>query len=147
MLLTKRAHQNIIFRIFECSNKSSHNSSCHFWNYKVRVIQILHHCSVSWKRTPLYFCSSNLVYFGQKEPIEKKFSDFWVVGLKFLRPYLKPQVSFLKKFASLFNVMRGNSSLLFLAETLYGLDKRNPSKCEISDFWLLMWNFTKFVLW
>ena len=26
--------------------------------------------------TPLYFCSSNLIYFGQKERIEKKFSDF-----------------------------------------------------------------------
>ena len=35
-------------------------------------IQILHHCSVSWKITPLYFCSSNLVYFGLKEPIKIK---------------------------------------------------------------------------
>ena len=43
-------------------------------------ILILHHCSVSWNITPLYFCSSNLIYFGQNEPIEKTFSDFWVVG-------------------------------------------------------------------
>ena len=60
-------------------------------------IQNLHHCSVLWKITPLYFCNSNLVYFGQKEPIEKKISNFWVVRwkfIKFLMSYLKPQVSF-----------------------------------------------------
>ena len=79
-------------------------------------IQILHHCSMSWKITSLYFYSSNLVYFGQKEPIENKFSDFWVVGwkfTKFLRSYLKPQVSFYLNFASLLSVMRNNSSVLF----------------------------------
>ena len=60
------------------------------------LIQLLYHCSVSWKVTPLYFCSSNLVYFGQEEPITKKFSDFWVVGwtiTNFLKTCLKPQVS------------------------------------------------------
>ena len=79
-------------------------------------IQILHHCPVSWKITPLYFCSSNLVYFGQKEPIENKFSDLWVVAwkfTKFLMTYLKSQVSFSLNFASFFSVMRDNSSVLF----------------------------------
>ena len=79
-------------------------------------IQILHHCLVSWKITPLYFCSSNLVYFGQKEPIENKFSDLWVVAwkfTKFLMTYLKSQVSFSLNFASFFSVMRDNSSALF----------------------------------
>ena len=33
----KRAHQSTIFQIFKCSNESSPNSSCHFWNRKVRV--------------------------------------------------------------------------------------------------------------
>ena len=58
-------------------------------------IQILHHCSMSWKIMPLYFFSSNLISFGQKEPIEVKFSNFWVVGwkfAKFLMSYLKPEV-------------------------------------------------------
>ena len=80
------------------------------------IIQILHHCSLPWEITPLYFCSSNLVYFGQKEPIEKKSSDFWVVGwkfIKFLMSYLKPQVSFSLNFASLFSVMRDNFSVFF----------------------------------
>ena len=81
-------------------------------------IQIWHHCSVSWKITPLYFCSSNLAYFGQKEPIEKKVSDFWVVWwkpTKFLMLYLKLKVSFSLNFASLFSVMRDNYSALFFS--------------------------------
>ena len=45
-------------------------------------IQILHRCSVSWKITSLYFCWSNLVYFKQKEPIEKKLLDIRVAEWK-----------------------------------------------------------------
>ena len=66
-------------------------------------IQILHHCSVSWKIVPLYIFSSNLKYFGQKRPTEVKFSDFWLIGWKltqFLMSYLKPEVSFSLNFAS-----------------------------------------------
>ena len=79
-------------------------------------IQILHHCSVSWKTTPLYFYSSNLAYFEQRDLIEMTFSDFWVVGwkfTKFLVSYLKPQVSFSLNFTLLFSVMRYKSSILF----------------------------------
>ena len=35
----------------------------------------------------------------------------------------------------------------FLAENLYDLYKGSPPKCKISDFRLLSWNCTKFVLW
>ena len=80
------------------------------------LIQIFHHCSVSWKITPLYFCTSNLVYFAQKEPIEKKISNFWGFRwkhTKFFISYLKPQVSFFLNFASFFSVMRDNSCVLF----------------------------------
>ena len=72
-------------------------------------IQILHHCSVSWKITSLYFFNWNLLYSGEKEPNEVKFSDFWVVGWKFTKfpmSYLKSKVSFSLKFAILFSVMR-----------------------------------------
>ena len=103
------------FQTFGCSNESSPNSSRHFWNHKVRIYSNLHHCSVSWTITPLYFFSLNLIYFGQKLPIEVKFSDFWVVGwkfTKFLKSYLKPQVSFSLNFASLFNLMGDKSSVL-----------------------------------
>ena len=52
---------------------------------------------MSWQIT-LYFFSSYLICFG-------KFT-------KFFMSYLKPQVSFSLNFASLFNVMRDNSSVL-----------------------------------
>ena len=74
--------------------------------------QILNHPSVSWKMT----ASPNLIYFRQKEPIKVKFSDFWVVGwnfTKFLISNMKLQVNFSLNFASLFGVMRNNSSILF----------------------------------
>ena len=87
-----------------------------FESTRSAFIQILHCCSVSWKITTLYFCSSNLVCFGQKEPIEKTFSDFWVVGWKFTKfhmSYLTAQVSFSLSFASLFSVMGDNCSVIF----------------------------------
>ena len=52
--------------------------------------------------------------------------DFWVVGWKFTKfTYLKLQVSFSLNFASLFSVMRDNSFVLFLAETLYYFEERS----------------------
>ena len=45
-------------------------SSCHFPNHKLVFLQILYHCSVSWKITPLHFFSSNVIYLAQKEPIK-----------------------------------------------------------------------------
>ena len=81
-------------------------------------MQILHHCSVLWKINLLYFFSSDFIYFGQKYPTKVKFLDFWGVGWKFtifLMSYLKPQASFSLNFASLFNVKRSNSSVLFLS--------------------------------
>ena len=38
-------------------------------------IQILHHCTVLESITPPYFFSSNIIYFGQKLPIEVKFFE------------------------------------------------------------------------
>ena len=58
-----------ILETFECSDQNSPNS-CHFWNNKSVFLQILHHSSVSWDITPLYFFSWNFTYFQQKEPIK-----------------------------------------------------------------------------
>ena len=115
-LQTKEAHQITNFQIFECFNQSSPNSSCQFWNHKVQVYSnFVSLFSVTKDNSSVFFylkpsCS------GQKEPIEVKFSDFWVFGWKFtkvLMAYLKLQISFSLNFASLFSVMRDNSSLLF----------------------------------
>ena len=58
------------FENFKCSGENLPNSSCHFPNHKSVFLQILHHTLVSWNIAPLYFFSSNIIYFGQKQPIK-----------------------------------------------------------------------------
>ena len=94
-------------------------------------LQILHHSSMSWEITPLYFFSSNNIYFVQKEPIKVKIFEtfecsgqnlsnslcqFWndkSVPLQILYPSL---------------VSWKITSMYFLAQTIYTLLKRSPSK-------------------
>ena len=59
-------------RFFEYSGQNLSNYLCQFLNDKSIPLQILHPSSVSWKITPLYFFSSNNIYFAQKEPIKMK---------------------------------------------------------------------------
>ena len=136
-LWTKRAHQSTNFQILECFNESSPNSSCQFWNHKVKVYSnFASLLSVMKYNSSLFFYLKPL-YFGPKELVEGTISDFWVVGWKFnklLMSCLKLQVSFSLNFASLFSAMRDNSSVLFWLK----LDQRSPS--------LLTENLTKFVL-
>ena len=57
---------------------------------------MLNRLSVWWHMIPLKFSRWN-IYFEQKEPMEVKFLDFWVVRwkfTKFLMSYFKPQISF-----------------------------------------------------
>ena len=61
-----------IFDTFECSGQILPNSLCQFWNDESIPLQILYLSSVSWKITPLYFFSSNNIYYAQKEPIKMK---------------------------------------------------------------------------
>ena len=61
-----------IFETFKCSDQNLSNSLCQFWNDKSIPLQILYPSSVSWKIIPLYFFSSNNIYFAQKEPIKMK---------------------------------------------------------------------------
>ena len=66
LLWIKGSHQSPNYETFD-TGENLLNSSCHFSNHKSVFLKILHHSSVSWKITPLYFFSSN---FGQKEPIK-----------------------------------------------------------------------------
>ena len=72
LLWTKVPHQSSNFDTFKCSGENLPNFSCLFSNHWSVFLQNLHNSSLSWKITPLYFCSSNNIYFGQKEPIKKK---------------------------------------------------------------------------
>ena len=81
-----------------------------------RFILSLHHCLVSWKITPLYCFSSNLICFRQKDLMEVKFSNFRVLVWEFIKSfmsYLKPPVRFRLDFVLLFSVMRDMFSVLF----------------------------------
>ena len=69
LLWTKESHQGPNFDTFKWSGKNLPNFSCQFSNYKSLFLRILHHSSVPWKITPLYFFSSNNIYLTQKEPI------------------------------------------------------------------------------
>ena len=66
------SHQSSNFDTFKCSGENVPNSSCHFPSNKAVFLQILHHSSMAWEITPLYFFSSNNIYFVQKEPIKVK---------------------------------------------------------------------------
>ena len=57
------------FRFSKCYSQNSLNF-CQFWNYKSIPLQILHHSSLSWHIIPLSILSSNIFYFGQKDPIK-----------------------------------------------------------------------------
>ena len=67
LLWAKGSHQSSNFDTLECSVENLPNSSCHLPSNKSVFLQILHHSSMSWKITPLYFFSSNNIYFAQKE--------------------------------------------------------------------------------
>ena len=115
-LRKKRAHQSTNCHIFECFNESSLNSSCQFWNHKVKAYSNLASLFSVMKDISSVFFYLNLLYFRQTEPFKVRFSDFRVVGwkfTKFLMSCLKLQVNFSENFASLFTVMRGNFSVFF----------------------------------
>ena len=78
--LDKKSPSKWTFHTFGYLGEKSPNLLCHIWNYKSVFLQNLHHSSVSWEITLLYF---------------------------------------------------------FFVEAVHDLDKRSPSKCKISDFWLL----------
>ena len=76
-LQTKGCHQSAISETFKCSGENLSNSSCHCWKYKSVFLQILYQSSVSSNITPLHLLSSNIVYFGQKQPIKKQIFEIF----------------------------------------------------------------------
>ena len=101
-------------------------------NYSPNSLQILCLSSVSWKICPLYFFSSNNIYFAQKEPIKMKiFENFFECSGQNLSNFLcqfwndkliPPQVLYPS------SVSWKTIPLYFLAQTIYTLLKRSPLK-------------------
>ena len=62
---------------------------------------------------PLYFFSSNSIYFDQNKPIKVQIFETGSTFVKFLMPILKQQVNSSSNFASFFILMTHNSSVNF----------------------------------
>ena len=116
-----------------------------FKTARSRFIQILHHCSVS-----CLFCIflSQTFILLTKRAHQGEIFRLWSGWVKIHQiPYVMFETTS-QFFFKLFITLQCHEKLLctFLAETVHDLDKTSPSKCEISDFRLLMLSFTKFVL-
>ena len=122
LLWTKGSHQSPNFDTFKCSGENLPNFSCLFSNHWSVFLQNLHNSSLSWKITPLYFCSSSNIYFGHKEPIKMSI--------------LKRQVSSSSNFVSFFIVMKHNSTLnLKLIHFLLGkVEMFETFECSAQNF-------------
>ena len=97
-----------------------------------------------------FFCTFYAVCpIGKSSTSKCKFQDLPLLALKFtkfLMSFLEPRISFCSNFASLFSVMRHNSSVLFHLNILHVLGKWIQSKCKFLDFQLLVWKLTKFLM-
>ena len=114
--LVKRSSIKWKFWDFRVLGQNSPHSTCYFSKRKSVPPQILHHSSVLWHITPLYFLAQTQYTFDKSSTSKCKFSDLPLLALKFtkfLMSFLEPRVSFSSNFASLFSVMRHNSSVLF----------------------------------
>ena len=131
LLWTKASYQSSNFNTFECSGENLQNSACHFPGNKSVLIQILHHSSMPWKITPLYFFSSNNIYFAQKEPIKMKIFEI----LECLGQILSNSLCqfwneelILLKFCIPLQFYERSLLCTFLAKTIYTLLIRSPLK-------------------
>ena len=70
------------FRLLSALTKVYPVSHAIFETTRSVFIQILHHCSVSWKIKPLYFFNSNLTYFYTKRA-------YWSNIFRLLRGWVK----------------------------------------------------------
>ena len=158
MFLTKRTHQCRIFQTFESSNVGSPNSSCHFWNHKVRVYSNFSSLfNVMKDNFSVFFLAQASYTLEKKSPSKWNFQtfewldeisrNFWChINMKLHFKFETTSQCFFKLGTTL-KCHQRQLFCTFLAETLYDLNKKIPSKCKISDFRLLTSNFTKFILW
>ena len=107
--------------------KNLPNSSCNFPNDKPVFHQNLHHSSVSWKMSSLYFLRCNIKYFGQKDTIKKNiFENF--------------ECSRWYSWNSEVYKFRFNGILL---SKLYEVWAKKTKKNYISWYWTVMQNFNR----
>ena len=141
LLWIKGSHQIFNSENSECSGKN-------LPNHKSVFLQILHHFSVSWNITPLYFFSSDILHFVQKEPINMHtFETFECSGQNSSNNLCqfwnnssipKLQVSFSSNFASLFSVMKE----LILSKS-YKVSAKKVQRSYLSCHWRVIHSLKK----
>ena len=82
-LWTKRAHRSTSFQTFKCFNKSLPNSSCQFWNHKVKDYSNLASLFSVMRDNSSVLFSWKCTWFGQKEPINVQTFRLSTVHAKF----------------------------------------------------------------
>ena len=125
-----------IFETFQCSGHILSNFLRQFSNDKSISLQILYLSSVLWKIIPLYFCSSNNIYFAQKEPIKIKFLRISSACVKFCQILSNSLCQFWNDESILYQFcirLQFHERLIvcsFLAQTIYTLLNRSPLKLK-----------------
>ena len=117
-------------------SQNSTNFVFHFWNHK-SVFTI-----------PLFciFLAQTLYIFCKSCPKRCTFTDFPLLALKFSKFLM---LFFGAKSQFFFKLRISVIRQLFCTlsfKSLYAFDKRSPSKYKFSDFWLLPWKLTKFLM-
>ena len=95
------------------------------------------------------FLANTLCDIDKISTSECKFSDlplFTLIFTKFLMSILELRTSFSSNFASLFSVMRHNSSVLFHLKLYMLWTKGARQSANFQDIWLCAWKLTKFLM-
>ena len=126
-----------IFETLECSGQILSNSLCQFSNDKSIPLQIFSP-SISWKVNPLYYFSSNNIYFVGKERIKMKVLETYQCSGQILSNSL---VEFWNDESIHLQILYPSSVswniiplYFFLAQTIYTLLKRSPLKWKFLNF-------------
>ena len=149
LLWTKGSHKSSNFDTFKCSGENLPNFSSLFLKHWSVFLQNFHDSSVSWKITPLYFCSSSNIYFGHKEPIKTKkfFKLLECSGQNLCEVHVNFKTT--NQFFLTFCVTLHCHDKLhckFEAHTFSTLDKKVLSKFQFWHLQVLWWKFAKFLM-
>ena len=123
------------------------NFSCLFSNHWSVFLQNFHNSSVSWKITPLYFRSSNNIYFGHTEPIKTKnfFRLFECLGQN-LWSSCQSWIQFLLNFCVTLHCHHTQFHCKFEARLFSTLDKKILPKFQFWHLQVLWRKFAKFLM-
>ena len=115
LLWTKRAHQSTNFATFVCFNENSTNSSCQFWNHKVKVYSNFASLfSVMKYNSSVFFLSQTFILWTKRARRSEIF--------RLLSGWVKIQQILYAMFETTWEI----TLLYFLTETVYDLDQRSP---------------------